>query len=135
MTVSDVPLLGMLKAKMRWHEARQRLLAENVANSDTPGFRPRELKPFSFEPRGTTQLAAAVGTARTDATHLAAGFAPNEPFASDQAEDLEVTPAGNGVVLEEEMMKVAANQFDYQLASSVYARSLGLIRSALGRSA
>jgi len=44
-----------------------------------------------------------------------------------------VRPAGNAVSLEDEMLKVAANQMDYQAATSLYSRSLGLIKSAVGK--
>ena len=45
MPISDLPILSMLRTKMQWHQERQRLLAENVANADTPSFRPRDLTP------------------------------------------------------------------------------------------
>lgn len=133
--INDVPLFGLLKAKMRWHEARQKLLAENVANSNTPSYRAKELKPLAFEPLNSAHRSAPAAAARTDPAHFkTASLRTEDGFAEDNAPDFEVTPAGNGVVLEEEMMKVAANQFDYQLASSLYSRSLGLIRAAIGRS-
>ena len=37
MPISDVPILSMLRTKMHWHQERQRVLSENVANADTPG--------------------------------------------------------------------------------------------------
>jgi flagellar basal-body rod protein FlgB len=45
----------------------------------------------------------------------------------------EVTPDGNGVTLEDEMMKVAGNQMDYQMVTSLYTRSVRLLRVALGK--
>ncbi len=47
--------------------------------------------------------------------------------------DYEVRPTGNAVNLEDEMMKVAANNMDYQAATAVYTRSLKLIKTALGK--
>ena len=44
MAVTDLPLVAMLKTRLHWHQTRQKLLAENVANADTPGFKPKELK-------------------------------------------------------------------------------------------
>jgi len=44
-----------------------------------------------------------------------------------------VVPTGNGVSLEDEMMKVAGNQMDFQAATALYTRGLGLIKTALGR--
>jgi flagellar basal-body rod protein FlgB len=56
-------------------------------------------------------------------------------FASGQLNNFEVTPEGNGVTLEDEMMKVTSNQMDYQAATTLYTRSIALIRTALGRTA
>ena len=58
----------MLRTKMQWHQERQRLLAENVANADTPQFRPRDLSPPKFDPArpASTQVALA----RTNTAHL-----------------------------------------------------------------
>ncbi|MBC7583360.1 MAG: flagellar basal body rod protein FlgB, partial [Tardiphaga sp.] len=41
MAISDMPMLSALRSKMQWHQERQKVLADNVSNSDTPGFRPR----------------------------------------------------------------------------------------------
>ena len=48
MPVSDIPLFSMLRTRMQWHQERQKVLAENVANADTPNFRTRDLKPLDF---------------------------------------------------------------------------------------
>ena len=52
MTVSDLPLVAMLKTRMHWHQSRQKVLAENVSNADTPGFKPRDLAEPTFGPAG-----------------------------------------------------------------------------------
>jgi flagellar basal-body rod protein FlgB len=54
-------------------------------------------------------------------------------FDSSKAKRFEVTPNGNGVNLEDEMMKVAQNQADYQLAASLYSKGLGLMKIAIGK--
>jgi len=54
-------------------------------------------------------------------------------FTDFQLLELESRPGGNAVSLEEQMMKVAANQMDFQAATTLYRRSLGLIKTALGR--
>jgi len=61
MPISDIPLFSMLRTKMQWHQERQRLLAENVSNADTPQFRPRDLSPPNFAPGrpASTQLSLA----------------------------------------------------------------------------
>jgi flagellar basal-body rod protein FlgB len=54
-------------------------------------------------------------------------------FQTGQSRGFESRPSGSTVVLEDEMMKVAANQMDYQAASSLYTKSLGLIKIAIGK--
>ena len=49
MPISQFPILSALRTKMQWHQERQRVLAENVANADTPSFRPRDLAPPKLE--------------------------------------------------------------------------------------
>jgi flagellar basal-body rod protein FlgB len=121
----------MLKTRMHWHQTRQKLLAENVANADSPGFQPRDLKAPAFAPDGTPK-GAGVAVARTDVKHMAASAARagEDPR---HARRFEVTPSGNAVSLEDEMLKVAQNQSDYQLASSLYQKSLQMLRTAVGR--
>ena len=49
MGITNLALFDALKSKMNWHQAQQKLLAKNVANAETPGYRARELADFSFE--------------------------------------------------------------------------------------
>jgi len=131
MAVTELPLFSMLKTRMRWLETRQRLLAENVANAETPGYRGRDLKALDF----TRQLQAAtsVQMVSTNSGHLA-GTAQTDPsFQADRNQAFETSPRGNSVSLEEEMMRIAQNQMDHQTAATLYSRSLGLIKTAIGR--
>ncbi len=129
MAIIDIPIFAMLRTKMQWHQQRQQVLSQNVANADTPNYRPLDLADPKFQLGapgvGPLQLA------RTDPQHLAgftdAGNFPNNP------NQYQVRPAGNAVNLEDEMMKVAANQMDYQAATQLYSRSMGLLRTAVGK--
>jgi flagellar basal-body rod protein FlgB len=128
MPISQIPIFSMLRTRMQWHQERQQLLAENVSNANTPQFKPRDLAPPELN-RG--QPPAAVTITRTSPSHL--GGAGATQFQLERRGDFEVRPAGNAVHLEDEMLKVAANQMDYQAATALYARGLGLIKSALGK--
>jgi flagellar basal-body rod protein FlgB len=129
--VSDLPLVAMLKTRMHWHQTRQKLLAEDVSNADTPRFKPKDLKDPAFEASGRpTQGALAV--ARTSANHLGQGRSQAQEDARN-AERFETTPSGNAVNLEDEMLKVSQNQADFQLAASLYQKSLQMLRIAAGK--
>ena len=131
MPISDIPIFSMLRTKLQWHQERQRLLAENVANADTPEFKPSDLAPPTFD--APASGVAPVALLRTSPAHLAGAEAGSRDFALRAAHDFEVVPTGNGVVLEDEMMKVAGNQMDFQAATALYTRGLGLIKTAIGR--
>ncbi|HTO66230.1 MAG TPA: flagellar basal body rod protein FlgB [Bradyrhizobium sp.] len=131
MSIGDLPVLNALRTKMQWHQERQRVLAENVSNSDTPNFRPRDLVAPKFEasgmPKGTT---GPLPMAQTSAAHMAsAGGAPT--FDQNKKVGFETRPAGNAVNLEEEMMKVSANQMDFAAITQLYTKSLSLLKTAI----
>ena len=62
MSISDLPMLSALRTRMQWHQERQRVLAENVANSDTPNFKPRDLVEPKFDASGASGPGGAMGT-------------------------------------------------------------------------
>lgn len=130
--MTEVSLLTALTDKMRWHQQRQDLLAENVANADTPGYKGRDLKQPDFSAMVDGMTLAPVSTATTDPMHFSVGGSSDDSANAEQQASFEVTPEGNGVTLEDEMMKVTANQMDYQAVASLYTKSLALIRTALG---
>jgi flagellar basal-body rod protein FlgB len=138
MAITDIPILSMLRTRLQWSQARQRVLAENVANADTPNYRARDLTPPKFEASaaataGTAAPLTSVSLARTEDGHIAGIGQGESPFRSERSAGYEVRPTGNAVNLEQEMMKVAANQMDYQTVAALYSRSLGLLKTALGK--
>ena len=145
-SLADLPLLGMLRNRMQWHQARQGLLAENVANADLPGFKPRDLaNPDLGRGGGAAGVGGAIalaqpsgasgaGLAVTSARHIALASAGEGSGADPRrVKGFEIRPSGNGVNLEEEMMKSGDNQADYQLASSLYQKSLETLKIAIGK--
>jgi flagellar basal-body rod protein FlgB len=127
MPITDIPILSMLRERMQWQQARQQVLAENVANADTPDYEAKDLAPLDF----SHALAAALPLERTSPEHIAATSDNGSQFASGGGGPYEVRPRGNAVTHEEEMMKVAGNQMDYEAASELYAHSLSLIKLAV----
>ena len=134
MAMTDLPLFSMLKTRMHWLEQRQKLLAENVANSNTPNYRARDLKQLDFKTTLEASLGSAgVGLSVTQPGHLPGGSG-TRGFDPNPAGGFETSPSQNSVVLEDEMMKVAQTQLDHQTAISLYQRGVGMIKTALGKS-
>lgn len=133
MAIMDSALFAALKGKMQWHQSRQGLLAENIANAATPGYRGRDLAEFDFSTMVRDSQVNRVSAATTNPMHIASANSGSTVFGEAPAGNFEITPNGNGVVLEDQMTKITANQMDYQAATSLYSRSVRLLKTALGR--
>jgi flagellar basal-body rod protein FlgB len=124
----------MLKTRMRWLEERQKLLAENVANANTPNYRARDLKQLDFRGELEASLSpSGIGLTVTQPGHVTGGSG-TRGFDQNPSGGFETTPSQNSVVLEDEMMKVAQTQLDHQTAISLYQRGIGMIKTAIGKS-
>jgi len=117
--------MALAERRLHWLDARQRVLAQNMANLDTPGFRPSDLRPFA-----ETLSRANAGLARTNPAHAVSGT-PDDARPDRQL--VERTPDGNGVSLEDQALKVADTDTAHALALSLHRRFLTMFRTALGR--
>lgn len=117
---------------MSWLDRRSAVLAENIANADTPGWQSRDLKPFSAALALAQAGAGAGGTTpvRTSPLHLA-GISASDPALQVLAG--ERAPDGNAVRLDAELTKVANTDSAHLLVSNLWKTWLGMFRTALGR--
>ncbi len=70
---------------------------------------------------------------RTSTSHLAVSGG-GQTFDGDRGKSgFQTRPAGNAVNLEDQMLKVSANQMDYAAATSLYSKSLHLLKTAIGK--
>ena len=137
MALEDIPLFGMLRSRLGYLGERQRLIAENVANADTPGYTPRDLRPFTL-PSATGPSSPGGGgglePSRTSPRHLPGRQRPpGTGLRPIEQADSETTMNGNGVVLEEQMMHMTETRIEYDAAIGFYQKSLGLLRLASRR--
>jgi flagellar basal-body rod protein FlgB len=135
MNITEMPLMAMLKQRMSWLSARQNVLAQNVANADTPGFAAKDLKPVDFSDvlKGATASGQFKGgLAVTDPRHIALNTASGTDFADVASPDSESNPNGNTVSLEQEMIRVSDTQAEYQAASNLYAKAVDMMKTAIG---
>ena len=132
MPINDIPALAALRTKMQWHQERQRVLAENVANSDTPNFKPRDLVEPKIDVTGANAGPGPLAMVRTSTSHIIPSGAP-ESFDQNTKIGFETRPTGNSVNLEDEMLKVSANQMDYAAVTSLYSSRLHLLKVAIGK--
>lgn len=128
MSVADIPLLKQITGRLTWLDERQRVIAQNVANADTPGYVARDLKTPTDFARALEQ-GGGLQMARTSARHLAPA-GQTARFTSQAAPDSETTLDGNAVVVEEQMLKMAESRMAYDAAIGLYQKSLSMLRLA-----
>jgi len=123
----------MLRGRLGYLNERQKIISENVANADTPNYRPHDLKPFSFEAQVKAAASSAGVQAMTQPGHMQAPNARRSLSGSKpiRAADSETTMDGNGVVLEDEMIKMTDARMNYDAAIGFYQKSLGMLRTAI----
>jgi flagellar basal-body rod protein FlgB len=119
----DLSTVDTLQAAMTYHRERHTVLAGNVANLDTPGFRPADLQ------RRTAADPAALAV--THDGHLGPPPAADFVTSFDDGGALQSTD-GNAVSLERELSKIDANRARYATASELVSRRLALLRYAAG---
>ena len=129
MNIQGIGLFRMISQQLRWLGQRQEVLSQNVANADTPGYQARDLAPVSF---GDALQQATLRPAVTQAGHLLGK--PADPAAAKvkTITPWEVSPDGNGVVLEQQMTQLAQTQADYQMATELYRKQIGMLKTAIG---
>ena len=128
MDAGRTSLFDLAQQRLAWADRRQVLLAQNIANADTPGYAARDIAPFAqtLAQVGGTQLV------RTQPNHIA-GTATPPPNA--QVRPRERAPDGNAVQLDRQLTKLADNQTTQALVTTIFHKYLAMFDLALGRSA
>jgi len=119
-------------AMARHAGARQQVVAQNMANADTPGFRAKDVTPFSafIAQQGQDRFAAH----QTRPLHILGSRADRLTTPRMIADDGPINPNGNSVSLETEMLKAVDVKRQHDRAITIYKSALGILRSSLGRS-
>jgi len=131
-TVMDLDKLGLFKLmskRVDWLTQRQSVLAQNIANANTPNYKPEDLKPFTF--RDALQGEGGLGMTATNASHLAPTRSAGPDKARRQKDPYETKPDGNAVVIEEQMKKVGDTSIDYDTVLNLYKKQVGMIQSVV----
>lgn len=134
------PILDGIGREMRHLAQRQRVIAQNIANSETPGFKARDVDAPDF-----SDLLAAQGVShrpgvvrpRVAITSGMAALGAHAIEADGVRLDRDVTetkPDGNNVTLEDQLLKMGQLQADFAAMANLYRRQQGLLKTALGRS-
>lgn len=117
---------------MGYHAERQDVLSHNIANMDTPGYQPKDLKALDFHRLASIQ-ANKLRVRATSPGHITdTGRDPENYKNQEMRKTYEHTPVENAVVLEEQMMHVAQNQMEYQKVTNLYSKTTSMFKTAIG---
>ena len=133
MDLNGIPLFSLISGRMSWLSARQSVLAENVANGDTPNYVARDLKPLDFQNMLSGQEnGSSTHLATTNVRHFDVRAGGRGPYEQEDAFGEGGVPTGNVVSVEQEMIKLSDTQIQYQTATNLYQKAVTMFRTALG---
>lgn len=133
MDYSSINLFKLMRVKMAYHGERQDVLARNVANLDTPGFTPRDLKPLDFNRLALIE-SNRLQMRATSASHISPKAHTSENFRHNEMRNYyETKPVENSTSVEQQSMMIAENQMEYQKVTNLYAKVSGMFKTAIGK--
>lgn len=131
MSLMDTGLMRLLGDRMAYQGQRMAVLSENVANANTPGYKARDLAPYSF----ADAMDQAAKTLRvTQSGHMVPASMAGVNAQTQKAHSFETVPTGNSVDLEQQMMNVSQTSVDYQSFLGIYHKMVSLFRTAVSGS-
>ena len=149
MTTSSLSLFNGVYTKMNYLSQSQKVIAQNIANADTPNYNAMEVKEPSFKrilgETSSDRLPLSSGSVRqpgmkvTNGSHLDEGglrvsTEGSKEYKEDgQRETYEVSPSNNAVVIEEQLLKAGEVAADHRLMTNIHEKYLNMLRAATGQ--
>lgn len=128
-------ILDGIAQRMRYLAQRQQVISQNIANSDTPRFKAREVEAPSFAslvPGGGVRISR-------PSVQITSGMAalgarpPQDTHVLLDRDVSETKPDGNNVTLEDQLLKLGQVQADFAAMTSLYRKQQDLLKTALGK--
>jgi flagellar basal-body rod protein FlgB len=135
MALSELPMFGLVRRRLGWLGQRQEVIAQNIANSDTPKYNSRDLKAFDFkevlrEQRDPSRRGVVLATNHPRHIEKQGGGENEGPFkVSQDRRPYETAPDGNQVVLEEQMVKMNETQATHNVMTQLYKKHMAFFKS------
>lgn len=137
MDFTSIPLFSTMKAKLGYLSERQGVIAQNIANADTPGYQAKDVKAPDFSKalsHSAQKLQKQLQLTSTNSKHFAgSSISSGGSNIINSDSTYERNPNGNNVVIEEEMSKIAENQMEYQKVLNLYRKSVEMFKTAIGK--
>ncbi len=138
MSMEGIGLFSGIKAKMDYLNKSQKLVSENIANADTPGYVPKKLGEADFsafvkksmDERGPGRKIVPKTTAEGHFTSMSANL-DGQPKERAAKVTYEVRPDGNAVVIEEQMIEANRHMIDYSTMLRVFRKNTAMLNMAV----
>jgi len=127
----DLTLLAMARKNMGWLTRRQEVLAQNVANANTPKYQSKDIAPLDFK-KVFADTQAPIQATVTNAMHIQPPVELVKYEADVVKQPAESKPDGNSVSLEDQMQKIGEVKNNYDLSINILQKHIKMIQTALG---
>ena len=129
MDPTKIGLFDLAEKRLTWTAQRQAVLAGNIANVNTPGFRARDVTSFADVLAGSGTMAPV----QTQPGHLAGSMPTGVGSLARQRPTVRALD-GNAVALDEQLTMVADTETTQSLVTSIWKKYVGMFNTALGKS-
>jgi len=134
MTTENISLFQALGSKINHLKQSHNITASNIANADTPGYRPHEIETVDFgRVLSNVTKSNTLSPMVTNPRHMPTYDQIDNPDIGKQKRTYESAPSGNAVIMEEQLIKSNKTMMDYSLMLNLYKKNVGMIKMALGR--
>lgn len=135
MTIENISLFKAMNAKMSYLAERQKVISQNIANADTPGYISKDLgkADFSAMVSNISKNKMHVSMEKSNPMHQFAPDQSPEPKLANNKIPYDVEPDGNSVNIEEQMVKASETQMNYTLMLNLYRNASDMMKTAIGR--
>lgn len=129
----DLTLLAMARKSMDWLTRRQEVLAQNIANANTPKYQAKDLQELDFKKVFEKESSIPLQAVVTNSMHIQPPVEPIKYEAITEKNPDESKPNGNSVLLEEQMQKVGEVKGNYDLAINLLQKNIKMLETAAGK--
>lgn len=128
------PILAGIRERMQNLSQRQQVISQNIANSETPGYKSREVEAPNFA--ALVGGSGVVSRPKVELTQRMKSLGAVQPVGTGLVLDKDITetkPDGNNVTLEDQLLKMGEIQADFTAMTSLYRKQMAMLKTALGR--
>lgn len=131
------PILAGIRRQMDTLSNKQRVIAQNIANSETPGFKARTVEDADFSDLlGSSSGGIRVAKPRVELTAGMKGLGAIQPAGAGIVLDKDISetkPDGNNVTLEDQLLKLGEVQADFTAMTNLYRKQISMLKTAVGK--